>query len=223
MKRVLLVLSLFIVCNCNAQRLRPFFGSTVFIHNDFKSSLFLGFNSGVEFNVIHFFKPELEISYFLGAIEDIENQDEKGNVTDVFFRNAYGLNFSFIPKIDIGSRSNSSEVGMVHFQILPKYTISKNKGVGTYSIINPNNPLKSLIEREVIEDWQHSLGIGIGLHFAISHKNYNSISLNLHYNTIDLGVAVNKLKYGNNYKFNTNNTIGVGINYYLGLKRKINN
>jgi hypothetical protein len=28
-----------------------------------------GFNSGVEFNVISFFKPELEISYFLGAMK----------------------------------------------------------------------------------------------------------------------------------------------------------
>lgn len=221
MRNSVLILFLTIVFNCNAQRIRPFVGSIVFLDKDFKNSLFVGFNGGVEFNMVSFFKPELEISCFLGAIEDVEIQDNTGNISEIFLRNAYALNFSVTPKIDLGSSSTNSEVAMVHFQILPKYTISKNEGRGNYTIINQNNPSKSLVEREVVTEWQHSIGIGIGLHFPVSHKNHNSISLNLYYNGIDLGDALNKLNHRGNYEFNTKNVMGLGMNYFFGLKKKI--
>lgn len=220
MRNSILILLLAMVFNSNAQRIRPFIGSVVFLDKDFKNSLFIGFDSGVEFHILSFFKPELEVSYFAGAIEDVEIHDDMGNVTDIFIRNAYALNFSFIPKIDFGSRSTNTEVGMAHFQILPRYTISKNEGRGNYTIINKNNPSKSLIEKEIIAEWQHSLGIGVGLNFAVSHKNYNSMSLNLYYNGINLGEALNKLKHKRSYEFNTQDVMGLGINYYFGFKKK---
>jgi hypothetical protein len=48
-----------------------------------------------------------------------------GNTLWIFLETPM-FNFSVIPKIDLGSNSTNSEVGMVHFQIM-KYTISKNE------------------------------------------------------------------------------------------------
>jgi hypothetical protein len=64
---------------------------------------------------------------------------------------------------------------------------------GNYTIINKPNPSKSLIEREVVTEWQHSLELELVyiLRFHINHTNF----LNLYYNGIDLGGAINKLKY----------------------------
>ncbi|MEO8253660.1 MAG: hypothetical protein ABI554_04670, partial [Flavobacterium sp.] len=192
----------------------------VFLENDFKNSVFIGFNSGVEFNVLSYFKPELEVSYFVGAIEDIERRDNAGNINEIIGRNAYSLNFSIIPKIDLGSRSTNTEVGMAHFQILPKYTISRIEGKGSYTIINSNNYSKSVTESDVVTEWKHSVGIGIGLHVPVSQNNNNSISLNLYYNGIDLGDAINKLKYKKSYEINTKGALGLGINYFFGFKHK---
>lgn len=191
-----------------------------FLENDFQNTVFVGFNSGVEFDVLSYFKPELEVSYFVGAIIDIERRDNAGNINEIISRNAYALNFSIVPKIDLGSRSTYTEVGMAHFQILPKYTISRNEGRGYYTIINSSNLSKSVTERDTFTEWKHSLGIGVGLHVPVSHKNTSSISLNLYYNGIDLGDAINKLKYKQSYEYNTKGALGCGINYFLDLKEK---
>lgn len=220
MKNNALILFLVVALNLHAQRLRPIVGAAVFLDNNFKNSVFIGFNSGVEIKVASYFKPELEVSYFLGALEDVERLDNAGNLAELTVRNAYSLNFSIVPKIDLGSRSTGTEVGMAHFQILPKYTISRNEGKGNYTTVNSSNYAKSTTESEVVTEWKHSVGIGVALHVPVSHKNYNSMSINLYYNGIDIGDAVNKLKNQKGFEVNTKGALGLGINYFFGFKNK---
>lgn len=144
---------------------------------------------GSELKINRIIKPEIELSWFLGGLEDDISRNDQGVATEIFTRAVSALNFSFCPKIYFGSTNNS--VGSGHFQILPRYSISKIEAIGNLFTINQSNPSSSTSEKEILTEWQHSLGID----FGISHKNYDSLSLDLYYNGVDMGNALSNLKH----------------------------
>jgi opacity protein-like surface antigen len=211
---LLLVVSL----STNAQHVRAFTGLGVYLDNDFNNSTFIGAKIGTEFKLTSFLKPELEINYQVGALKDVEIRDSQGNLSNFFVKKVSAINYGFCPKIAIGDSDN--EKGTGHFVILPRYSISKIEATGNYTIINQSNLSKSIEEKEIITTWQHSLGIGIGIDVGVSN-NYDTIALNLYYNGIDMGNALNNLKYNGTAKFSTKNVIGFGINYYFSFKKRL--
>lgn len=202
--------------NINAQRVRAFSGVGAYLDNDFANSTFLEAKLGVEFKITSFLKPEIEVNYLVGGLEDVIIRDNQGNVSNLYVRTVSSLNYTLSPKICIGDSDN--QAGSGHFLILPRYSVSRIEARGNYTTINQANLSKSIEEREIITEWQHSLGIGVGIDFGIS-RNYDALSLILYYNGIDMGNALNSLKHSGG-KFSTNNVIGFGINYYFSFKKR---
>lgn len=202
----------------NAQWVRGFVGGAVYLDKDFTNSTFIGGEGGAEFRISHLFKPEIGVSFLAGALEDAITRNDQGIITNTYRRTVSAFDYSFCPKIVLGSADN--EVGVGHFQIAPKYFISKIEARGNFSTINQSNPSKSISEKEKVVEWQHSLGIGIGIDFAVSHKNYDSLSLNLYYQGIDLGNTLTSLKHSES-KFSTKDVLGFGINYYFSFKKRL--
>ena len=218
MKYVFYFLLFVVSLSTNAQRVRAFTGLGVCLDNDFNNSTFLEAKIGTEFKITSFLKPEIEINYQIGALQDVEIRDSQGNLSNFFVKKVSSINYGFCSKISIGDSDN--EKGTGHFLILPRYSISKIEAAGNYTTINQSNLSKSIEEKEIITKWEHSLGIGIGIDVGVSN-NYDILALNLYYNGIDMGNALNSLKHNGTAKFSTKNVIGFGINYYFSFKKRL--
>lgn len=209
-------LALFCI-NSNAQQIRAFAELSSYLDSEFQRSTFVEAGGGLEVKVNRFIKPEIGVSYFFGDFEDGINRDNQGTLVDVLSNRVSALNFNLTPKIYFCSAEFSA--GDVFFQILPRYNISKVQVDRTFTVINQSNPSNSVSKKQTASEWQHSLGIGVGIDIILSDENYDSLAINLYYNGVDMGKLVTDLSQ-NNTKYSTNNTLGLGLNYYFGFKKK---
>ncbi|MCV9928936.1 hypothetical protein OIU83_14795 [Flavobacterium sp. LS1R49] len=217
-KQIIFTLFLFIitVLKGNAQ-IRPFIGGAVYLHSDFEKSSFGSFSLGSEFKIIKFLRPEIEISYMFGTPEDAVSLDDKGLTISTSTKFVSAINYSFCPKIVIGDYEEDSG----YIQILPKYSFSRIEARRDLASRNPADLTNPIIVRQNASDTQHSLGIGVGYMLNFSGDYSNSLAFNLYYNGINLGKALNELKSNpNSSNYSTQDVLGFGINFYLGLKKK---
>lgn len=206
------------VANANAQHARVYANLSIYKHSDFKNNLFSEVGGGVEVKIHRFLKPEIGVSYFAGSLEDYSKVNEQGIALDLRTSRAYAFNINLTPKISLYSSEVNS--GDVFIQILPRFNVAKIGAERYYTVINQSNPLKSDTKKEAISEWQQTFGIGVGIDIVISDRTYDSFSINLYYNGVDLGKV---LKEVNNYDSSLNtNTLGLGISYYLGFEKKKN-
>jgi hypothetical protein len=215
-KKIFYLLIILFIANANAQHARVYANLSVYSHSEFKNNVFSEIGGGVEVKVHRFLKPEIGVSYFSGSIEDYSKVNEQGIILDLRTSRAYAFNINVTPKISLYSREVNS--GDVFIQILPRFNAAKIGAERYYTVINQSNPSKSDTKKEVISEWQQSFGIGVGIDIVISDRSYDSFSINLYYNGVDLGKV---LKEVNNYDGTLNtNTLGIGISYYLGFEKK---
>jgi hypothetical protein len=214
MKKTILFFLIFFSINLQAQRIRTFVGLGTYIHSDFNTSLFVSANTGVEFKVVNYFRPELEIGVMYGTPETLTNYTETGLVESVYERTTSAINYSFSPKIYFGD-PKVSDMGVF---IRPRYTYSRVFGNTELTERNPNDLSKPIIDKKSASTWDQSLDIGIGISFNFSEKYYHSADIILYYNNINLGDALNTIDDGRTV--NTNNTLGLGLLVYFGGKIK---
>lgn len=199
-----------------AQKIRPFIGVSGYIDSDFVNSGFADIKVGLEFNATYYLKPEIEINYMFGDLEKLTYRDDVGLVLSEYSKNVSAVNFSFCPKICLGNKGKYGSSDYI--QILPKYSYSMIEAKGYKVSRNPNDLSKPIKESEIIPDVKHSIGIGVGYVFYLSQENTDTLTLNLYFNNIDLGNALNGLKQDRRYK--TQDVIGFGVNYYFSFKKK---
>ncbi|PJJ08057.1 hypothetical protein CLU83_1287 [Flavobacterium sp. 1] len=213
MKKIFLFLLLTISLNGNAQNVRGFGGISGYLHSDFKGSFFAGVSCGAEFKVKNYIKPEIDLNILFGTIEEAVQRNDLGSITNSFWRSASAYNISFSPKICINNNGQND----TYLVILPKYSFSKVTAVGKYTSLNTNDVKTTT--KETITDWQHSLGIGVGLDISVSNDNTDSLCLNIYYQNVDMGKALNQLSHSGASRINTNNVLGAGCNYYFSFKK----
>lgn len=218
-KSIIYFLLILFSLNSNAQNIRGIAGISAYLDNDFQKSAFIEAGAGLELKINRFIKPEVGFSYFTGTLENDITRNSQGIAIDVLEKKASAINFSFTPKICL----SSSEVtaGDVSFQILPVYNISKVEAQGNYTIINQSNTSGSVSKKETISQWQHSIGIGLGIDIALSDKNFDSLSINLYYNGVNMGEVLTDLNH-NEATYSTDNVFGFGVKYYFGFIKKKN-
>lgn len=208
-----------LVClNSNAQHARVFANLSAYSHSDFQNNSFVEVGSGLEVKVHRFLKPEVGVSYFIGSLEDYSKNDALGNTLDFRTSKAYALNFNLTPKISLYSKEVNS--GDVFIQILPRFNVSKIGADRNYTVINQTKPSASVTTRETVSEWQQSFGIGVGIDIVLSDKSYDSLSVNLYYNGVNMGKALTEVNNSSS-RVNTD-TLGLGISYYLGFEKKRN-
>jgi opacity protein-like surface antigen len=205
--------------NSNAQKIRGITGISAYLDSDFKKSAFIEVGGGLEFKINRLIKPEVGFSYFVGTLENDITRNPQGVAIDILEKKASAINFSFTPKICLSS--SEDDAGDISFQILPVYNISKVEAEGNYTIINQSNPSSSVSKKEMISQWQHSLGIGLGIDIALSDKNFDSLAINLYYNGVNMGKVLTALGH-NDATYSTNNVFGFGVKYYFGFNKKKN-
>jgi hypothetical protein len=215
MKKAVCFLVILFSIGLKAQ-VRAFAGGTVYRHSDFQESGYLEVTSGIDVKVYKFFKPEIGVSYYFGRLEDYNKLDQEGNIISVSEANARALNFGFTPKICLCWGEYSA--GDAVLQILPRYNIARIEAQQNYTLINQSNPAQSKTQKNSVTEWQHSLGIGLGLDIILSDKNYDSLAINLYYTGVDMGEALTEVKKSNTNYDST--TLGLGVNYYFGFKKK---
>lgn len=201
--------------NLSAQRIKPFGGFSLYRNVGFKNSSYVGVHAGTEFRINTYIRPEIETSVLFGNLENSSKLDNLENVTDLFERKVYSINFSFSPKINLGD----NDEGDSFISIRPKYNFSKIQASGTHIIVNQSNPSKSVQVQDSYTEWRHSLGIGLGFHIYVSEKNTDTLAFILYYQGIQMGNALSKLKFSNE-NYTTKDVLGIGVTYYIGGKNK---
>jgi hypothetical protein len=213
MKKIILFTLLVISMNTKAQTVRGFGGFSGYLGAILDKSLFVGVNCGAEFKIKRYIKPEIEFNVLYVPVDDVELRSDQGNAKSIFRRSAHSLNFNFCPKICIGNNGEND----TYFVILPKYSFSKVTAAGEFITLNAND-IKTTT-KETISDWQHSLGIGLGLDISVSNDNTDSLCLNIYYQNVDMGKALNELNHTGS-RFFIKNSLGAGLNYYFSFKKK---
>ncbi|MBF4470901.1 hypothetical protein [Flavobacterium sp. HJJ] len=214
MKKIILCILLVASMNTKAQTVRGFGGFSAYLGSILDRSIFVGVNCGTEFTIKRFIKPEIEFNFLYVPIDDVELRSDQGNTISIFKRSANSLNFNFCPKICLGNNGQND----TYLVILPKYSFSKVAAVGEFTTIN-HNDVKTT-SKETIVDWQHSLGIGLGLDISVSTDNTDSLCLNIYYQNVDIGTALNELNHSGSSRFFIKNSLGAGLNYYFSFKKK---
>jgi hypothetical protein len=133
--------------SAKAQTVRGFGVVSSYLGGDVDKSIFVGFNCGAEFKIKRFIKPEIEFNVFYVPIDDVELNDDQGNIKSIFRRSAHALNFNFCQKICIGNNGEND----TYFVILPKYYFSKVTAVGEFATLNTNDVKTTT--KETISDW----------------------------------------------------------------------
>lgn len=221
MRTFFLCLFLFLSFICFSQKIRGF--GTVGIDLKAKGADFNSVNvgAGIEFIVFYKLKPEVEISYYFAGLNARTEENELGKEISRLERSVIAQNISFSPKITF--EDFDSELNEGFFQIFPIYNITRVQAKGFYYIENKGFAALKLSDSEKFTEIGHSFGIGIGLYFNFSEKNSQSFGLNLVFQNIDLGNAVNNLKFTKG-TYNTQQTIGLELKYYFSfVKKKIKN
>jgi hypothetical protein len=214
MKKIILFILLVISINTKAQTVRGFGGFSAYLGAILDKSLFVGVNCGAEFKIKRYIKPEIEFNVLYVPVDDVELHSDQGNAKSIFRRSASALNLNFCPKICIGNNGEND----TYFVILPKYSFSKVTATGEFITSNAND-IKTTT-KETIVDWQHSLGIGIGLDISVSNDNTDSLCLNIYYQNVDMGESLNQLNHRGSSDFFIKNSLGAGLNYYFSFKKK---
>jgi hypothetical protein len=217
-KKSLFFLLVLLCAKSNAQHARVFANFSAYAHSDFENNSFAELGAGLEVKVHRFLKPEIGVSYFIGSLEDFSKVDQQGNRLDFRTSKAYALNFNLTPKISLYSKEVNS--GDVFIQILPRFNVSKISADRNYTVINQTKPSASVTTKETITEWQQSFGIGVGFDIVLSDKSYDSFSVNVYYNGVNMGKALTEVNHSGS-RVNTE-TIGAGISYYLGFEKKKN-
>ncbi|OXA93386.1 hypothetical protein [Flavobacterium hercynium] len=188
----------------------------VYRHTDFQNSGYIQGGLGLDVKVFKFLKPDFNVTYYYGKLEDHNTVNASGIVTSTSNIDASALNFGFSPKICLNSSEDGA--GDAILQILPMYNISRIEAHGNYATINPNNQNQILTTNKTATEWQHSIGIGAGVDIMLSDVTYDSLAINLYYTGVDMGKAMNNVsKSENRYD---SRTLGLGLNYYLGFKKR---
>jgi hypothetical protein len=78
--------------------------------------------------------------------------------------------------------------------ILPKYSFFKVTAVGNFTTLNTRDVKTTT--KETITDWEHSLGIGLGIDIGLSDEKNDSLSLNIYYQNIPMSQPLKELNHG---------------------------
>jgi hypothetical protein len=214
MKKIILFLLLIVTLNTNAQTIRGFGGVSAYLHWDFEKSSYGGLYTGAEFKITPYLMPELEISYFFGSLGDESRYNTELIRTSSYSRSVSSLNFSFCPKIVLGSKKN----GTGYLVILPRYTFSQIEAKGNFIAVNVNNTLTE--SHDFQKSAQHYFGFGLGYDIDLSNDHSNSLCLILYYNGINFGKVINEMEHSTGYEINDKGVLGAGVNYYFSFKKK---
>lgn len=216
MKKTTLCFLLILFSALSNAQIRASIDLGLYRHTDFQESGYIQGGLGLEVRAYKFLKPELAVSYYYGMLEDYSKLDAAGNITSIEKVDAYALNFGFTPKICLSCGEFSA--GDALLQILPIYNISRIEAQQNYSTINPNNSTVLKTEKNIVTEWQQSVGIGVGVDIILSDKNYDSLSVNLYYTGVNMGKALAEVE-STNTRYDSR-TLGFGLNYYFGFRKK---
>jgi hypothetical protein len=217
MKKILIFL-FFISTVSYAQKLKGFGSVKIFLDTQLSKSGFANGGIGIEYKINKKFRPEIELSGFLGSLPIIENTNTNGLTTDILKRSFTAINVSFCPKIGFGNdEDNAANNGF--FQIIPIYSITKIESIGTLTIYDTSNKAKPTEETRRYIEIKHNFGLGIGYYINLSEKTSDAIAINLYYLGINFGNSLTNLKFSQG-SFSTKDAVGLGINYYFGFSKK---
>jgi hypothetical protein len=82
-----------------AQTIRPFIGTSGYVHSSFENSGFGEFKLGSEYKVFYYLKPEIEISIMLGSVEEETNRKRNGHNYVCIFYKSFSSKLQFFTQI----------------------------------------------------------------------------------------------------------------------------
>jgi hypothetical protein len=199
-----------------AQAVRPFFSLAADKIDLYEKTAFASIAIGVEVKAANFLKPEIAFGYSIGSLNKYNTYTDDFQINGVSQSNFNAFNIGCTPKLLVYKDDN----GYYSLNLLPKYTFSKISASNSYAAVLPNGDVVLPSQNSTATAVQHSLGLGIGFCVNFSKKNYGSMAVNLYWNNIEYGNAVNNLK-NMGRTINTAPNVGYGLVYYFSIKNNV--
>ncbi len=195
-----------------SQQWRGRVGFGLNLDRSFDNAGFASVNSGIEYQIGHHFCPEIAVDYFFGVLKDKVETNNLNQEANRLTQNFSAINLSFCPKIIFDDPADH-----LRFQIIPKCNFYKTYAKGTFDTLDSSGS-KYNTDSDKFEAFSSSFGIAIGLVLAITEDHSQAIALNLTYNNIDFGNAINGLKF-DNHNLHSNQSLGFEVLYYFSFKK----
>jgi hypothetical protein len=218
MKKLILILFFLNSTFSFSQTIRAYGTFGVYRSINFEGNGFANFGGGLELKFFKHVRPEIEATYYIGTLPDVENFDYVNSVPrDFLVRTVSAVNYSLAPKImfDVGQ---DDRVDRYYLQIIPKFNFTSVTARGDFFELNNNKTNYLVSAEDKFSEKRKSFGIAIGLIMQFWEKSYDALAFNLFYNNIDIGNAINQLKFKNN-SINTSTAFGLGLSYYIGFTK----
>jgi hypothetical protein len=196
----------------NAQFARPFIDISANRESLSGKNNIFNCGLGVEFRMLKFISPEISAGFSLKNEIERTSFDNNNKINGVLFANANSFNFSFCPKILIYTAKDNH----YSISILPKYSFNKINASIDYAAVLPNQDIVLPLKNEISSANVHSFTIGAGFYVNFDKEMQQSLALNLYFNSIEFGKALNQFEQLNN-NANTKKYLGFGIIYYFSL------
>lgn len=197
----------------NAQFARPFIDISANRESLSGKNDIFSCGLGVEFRIIKFISPEISAGFSLKSEIERTSFDDNFKINGISFAKANSFNFGFCPKILI----YTAEDNHYSISILPKYSFNKINASIDYATVLPNQDIVLPLKNEISSANVHSFTIGAGFYLNLDKEMQQSLVLNLYFNSIEFGKALNQFEQLNN-SINTKNYLGFGMIYYISLK-----
>lgn len=181
-------------------------------NTSFERSIYVNASTGVQFNIDGYVKPEFELRFFYGNLEDNTIYDVANdfkllkNVLTSF----QAINWSVTPNFSFPLGESKSW----YLSLKPKYNYAEIKATDVIFVYQDSKIIHSEVVREGIS---RSFGINIGILGKVWSESFDSVLMSVFMDNINFNKVI---KSPNNRDVDTKYNLGFGVTYYFSFKKK---
>lgn len=195
-----------------AQKVLPFFGGGKSILVAFDSHGYYNLSTGLLYNLDGYIKPEVELRFFFGALEDVTTYDvvDRTKILEYSSSLFQAFNWSIAPCFSFPLDEDKRWLLVVK----PKYNYAEIKAT---DIIVRFQREKEVSTTETRKGVSRSFGLSVGLYCKVLNDAYDGISLYLFTDNANFGKVIQGNRSGN---VDTRYSLGFGAVYYFSFKKR---
>lgn len=196
----------------NAQKVLPFLGVGQNINTTFDNSGYFNVSTGVQYNFEGSIKPEIELRFFFGALQNNTTYDSANSflrIKDVF-TTFQALNLSLTPNFSIPLDQDKHW----YLTVKPKYNYAEIKASDAIFVYQES---KTIHTQEIRKGISRSYGLNMGVLGKLWSQSFDAVLLSVFVDNINFNKVI---KRTSNTDLDTKYNLGFEVTYYFSFRKK---
>ncbi|WP_159085944.1 hypothetical protein [Flavobacterium faecale] len=196
----------------NAQKVLAFLGAGQNINTSFDNNGYLNLSTGVQYNLEGFIKPEIEMRFFFGSLQNNTTYDiiDPSLRSKDVFTNLQAFNWSITPNFSV----SIDEDDYWYLAVKPKYNYAEIKATDRVILYQGSKIIRS---EEIRKGVSRSFGLNLGVIGKLWSESFDSILLSVFMDNINFNKVVKKTK---EIDVDTKYNLGFEVTYYFSFRKK---